>query len=459
MDDENITVISNTNLIEQIKKNYFKCSTSNKYIHPSLIENFQCDCGFIENGWCDDEDLDVNYVKSNILFQHICDGFIDLLPIMIAEQIETDETECEQWECNNIYTRCNGIWNCLNGADELDCDLSPLLNCSSNHHLCVSSQTNQLMCLNITKVNDDKVDCLGATDEPTLCQIKNRITSNRTFYCMKQTLQLCIDLSTLCNGYNDCEHGDDEQFCKKNRTLPMNTGICRKEYLSFQSDVEKFLCDQLQHQMKKLITYFKLDRKSNSAVEYKTKNIENTILSSSSIIRMSDQYPPRCHRGLDLRIWLNNKNGSTTNTCLCPLSYYGDQCQYQNQRISLTIQFRALSDSYQTPFAIVISLIDDSDERIIHSYERITFLSMKDSKTKYNIYLLYSTRPKNPNKHYAIHIDFYEKFSLSYRGSVLLPVNFPFLPVHRLAFFVDIPRIYDKTRICSNDHCVHHLIV
>ena len=35
---------------------------------------------------------------------------------------ETDETECEQWECNNIYTHCNGIWNCPNGADEIGCD-------------------------------------------------------------------------------------------------------------------------------------------------------------------------------------------------------------------------------------------------------------------------------------------------------------------------------------------------
>ena len=108
------------------------------------------------------------------------------------------------------------------------------------------------------------------------------------------------------------------------------------------------------------IIYFTLDGMINS-VEDQVKNMENTIFSSSSNIQMSDQHQPRCHRGLDLRVWLNNKN-STTNTCLCPPSYYGDQCQYQNQRISLTIQFRALSDSYQTLFAIVISLIDDSEQ-------------------------------------------------------------------------------------------------
>ena len=48
-----------------------------------------------------------------------------------------------------------------------------------------------------------------------------------------------------------------------------------------------------------------------------------------------------------------------------------------------------------------------------------------------------------------------KKISLDYRGSLLFPVNFPFLPVHRLAFIVDIPRNNDKTQNCSNDQCIH----
>jgi hypothetical protein len=255
---------------------------------------------------------------------------------------------------------------------------------------------------------------------------------------MNQTLQLCIDDTRLCDGKNDCEHGDDEQFCEKNRTFLKYIGICAEGLSLLQSDVEKFLCNQVKYRVKKSTIYFILDRMSNS-VEYKTKNIENTMFSSSSVTEMFRQHQPRCHRGLDLRVWLNNKSGSTTYTCLCPPSYYGDICQYQNQRISLSIQFRALSNSWQTPFAIVILLIDDSEQRIIHSYEQITYLWAKNSENKFEIYLLYSTRPKDPTRHYSIHIDFYEKFSLAYRGSVLLPVTFPFLPVHRLAFIVDIP--------------------
>jgi hypothetical protein len=137
------------------------------------------------------------------------------------------------------------------------------------------------------------------------------------------------------------------------------------------------------------------------------------------------------------------------------LSYYGEQCQYQNQRIGLTIRFRALSDSSQTLFTIVVSLIDDSNDRIIHSYEQIIYLLMKHCKTKFSIPLIYSTRPKDPTKKYAIHIDFYEKVPLVYRGSVLLPIRFPFLPVHRLAFIIDIPGGNQKIQSCINDQCLH----
>ncbi|CAF4735492.1 unnamed protein product, partial [Rotaria sp. Silwood2] len=130
-------------------------------------------------------------------------------------------------------------------------------------------------------------------------------------------------------------------------------------------------------------------------------------------------------------------------------------CQYQNQRVSLTITFRVLSDSWSTLFTIIISLIDDSEERIIHSYEQFTYLSIRDYKIKFNIYLLYSTRPKNETKNYAIQIDIYEKLSLTYQGSLLFPIKFPFLPVHRLVYVVDIPQSNKNIQTCFNSQCIY----
>ena len=445
-DDENITLINTTNIIKHLDKTRFKCRTSNKYIHQRLVKDDMCDCGYdyIDDVWCEDEDGYITYLKRNIIFQHICDGFIDLFPLNTTGRIETDETECQQWECNNIYTRCNKIWNCPNGADEAGCNTSQLLNCSSNHHLCVLPNTNELICLSIIKINDGNIDCLGGTDEPQLCgpRIQSKPPMSNilnSYYCMNYSPYLCISQSALCNGNNDCEHGDDEQFCTSNQT----------------SNVEKFLYNYRLPTRDWNIIDFIFNKKIES-VQNSMKTIENSLTSSLSVIETLDQFQSRCHRGLNLRIWLNNKNNLTTDTCLCPPSYYGNQCEYQNQRINLNIQFQASSASWQTLFAIVISLIDDSDQRIIHSYEQITYLSIKHCNLKFNQYLLYSTRPKDPKKQYAIHIDFYEKISLIYRGSVLLNITFPFLPVHYLAFIVHIPRPDDNNlRSCSNDKCKH----
>jgi hypothetical protein len=455
MDDENITTINNPDVVERMKQTLFKCEATNKYIHQNLLKDGTCDCGYIQYDWCEDENLGLNEIRRNISFQIMCDGFVELASVLIDNRNETDETECEQWECNNIYTRCNRIWNCPNGADEAGCISLSTLNCSSKHHLCVSPHTNKLICLPMEKVNDGNINCLGASDEPTVCRWNTTFfTYDYLFSCMNETYQHCISGLALCNDQIDCEHGDDEQFCDRNRTI-IYDGICSYFSLSSPSDVEKFLCAHFRSRVKYPVIYFSLDETVKSVEDIEEENYEEKIFSHSSIPEMFDRHQPRCHRGLDLRVWLNDKTNLTTNTCLCRPSYYGNQCQYQNQRISLAIAFQALSDSYQTPLAIIISLIDNSDERVIHSYEQITYLSVKHCKSKFNIYLLYSTRPKNATKTYAIHIDFYEKVSLLYRGSVLLPIQFPFLPVHRLAFIVNIPRSDDKRQSCSNAACIN----
>ena len=97
-------------------------------------------------------------------------------------------------------------------------------------------------------------------------------------------------------------------------------------------------------------------------------------------------YQQRCHRGLDLQICLDKQKNLTKNVCLCPPSYYGDICQYQNQRISVILQIRVTSDFAQTPFIIITSLIDNTNERIIHSYEQFT-LFIDETLSKENLIL------------------------------------------------------------------------
>ncbi|CAF1669135.1 unnamed protein product, partial [Adineta ricciae] len=451
-DDENIFEDIHPELFVRLKDKYYYCYYSEKYIPKTFISDEKCDCGY-DGDLCEDEDKYENYTQRTISFQILCDNFEKLYPITINEEDHTDETECEQWECDNIYTHCDGFWNCWDGRDELDCDLSStIFNCSFNTRICVTLDTFQLKCLSIDKLNDDHVDCLGGTDEPKRCP--GLYEHLGRFYCMNTHPAICISHLDLCNGVMDCPDGDDEQFCLQNRSI--SDSICQENYRVLRSDVEKFFCEGLKTNRKIERRYFRINDFNQSwEDEPDEKEVINTItLDDDDPIPLLDE--PRCHHGLDLRVWLNKSTDSSTSTCLCPPGYYGNQCQYQNQRLSLSIRFHVRTESWKIPFAILVLLIDDTNQRIIHSYEQFTYLSLRDCQIKFNIHLFYTNRPKDMNRNYSVHIDIYEKSSLTYRGSFLYLVKFLFLPVHRLAFIADIPLLnYHKKSTCSTHQCQH----
>ena len=222
----------------------FQCKNTNQCISLKRVEDKVCDCGFDESNLCDDETSEIDFIRKRISFPTICDGLQELKPQIIDGRNESDETECQHWQCNNTYTRCDGTWNCLNGADEADCDSSPLLACPPRHHLCVSPENFRLSCLPISKAGDGHVDCLGGTDEPHLCRLDSlaRITNN--FYCRNDSLRSCIPSSKLCNGNADCAHGDDELFCTPNTNRSATQFLCDIKQAWSRSDVENFLCQR-----------------------------------------------------------------------------------------------------------------------------------------------------------------------------------------------------------------------
>jgi hypothetical protein len=132
-------------------------------------------------------------------------------------------------------------------------------------------------------------------------------------------------------------------------------------------------------------------------------------------------------------------------------------CQYQNQRVSLTLKLRTVSDSWNVTFAVVVSLIDD-DEQIINLFEQVkqfTYLFVRDCRNKIHLTLLYSTRPKNITKNYSLRIDVYEKQSLTYRSSWMIPIRFSFLPVHRITNLLTIPSHDNSGKTCNDSQCIN----
>ncbi|CAF4786564.1 unnamed protein product, partial [Rotaria sp. Silwood2] len=135
-----------------------------------------------------------------------------------------------------------------------------------------------------------------------------------------------------------------------------------------------------------------------------------------------------CNRGVFVYF-----NDNKTKKCLCPPSYFGERCQWQNQRVSLTVQLVRRAHTYTIAvFQIIIMLINE--QRQITSYhEQIMYSPKRDCGTKYNLYLLYPNQPKNSFANYSIHIDVFDKITLTYLGSWYLSIPFQFLPVNRIA--------------------------
>ncbi|CAF1507793.1 unnamed protein product [Adineta ricciae] len=448
-DDENL----NMELFPNLKWKSYHCYFTNKAISRYALYNKYCDCGRLDDGFCEDENEIYNFTRRTIRFQTICDGFPDLYPILIDQMKETDETNCQEWKCNNIYTNCNGIHNCFSREDETDCDSSSL-NCSSDSRLCVTKDTLQFICLPIKKMNDGIVDCLGGTDEENLCPMIGTYFISKGFYCIDKSYStLCVRQPALCDGIESCVDGDDERFCQMNQSQSKYP-ICLNQSLLFLNKVAHFFCDYTEQYFRSPYTYFKL----NGYNELFHKNVNENPSINVIYSNNKDQPLPlldktRCHRGLDLRVWLNKSSNNSTHTCLCPQTYYGSQCQYQNQRISLAIRFHTPVQLREIRFLVLVLLIDNTNQRTIHSYEQFTYLSKRDCKVKFNLYLLYSTRPKDLNRNYSIHIEIYDKPFLKYRTSFIYPIEFSFLPVYRLALLIKIPS--ENEQICSKRKCLH----
>ena len=439
-------------------KNDFLCVSYDLICIPaSGVNDGKCDCPFefIEQH-CDDEDGTIFDQSYTSLFQQICDKSKDIRNPAAGgrDGITLDEANCEHWPSVHIYNHCDGYFDIDKGLDELNCDRSPPMICPSNHHLCISQNTHQFICLPSDKINNGIIDCVGAFDEPSYCHKHLTDFKPDPFCCQNNNRRRCIPAYLLCQSESFCLTNDYEKVCRLNDNdyilkTPMNT-----YNQSNCSEFAQFICKQYTNLKYREKKYFTLDQQMNFTDEQSTK-IENFDKTGEFELLLGELYHQRCHRGLDLIIYLDKEKNRTRNICLCPPSYYGSQCQYQNQRISLTLQFRASSDSIQIPFIIIISLIDNSQERMIHSTEQVTYLSSKHCQTKFHFYLLYSTRPKDLSKEYFLHIDIYEKITLKYRASFIQQIQFPFLAVHRLSQILTIPYQRNSIESCSDKQCEH----
>ena len=402
--------------------NRFMCrSKPDKCLSLVAISNGQTDCP----GGEDERTRDRLNVTRPLSFGYFCDGVGET---ELGGRNETDETHCEWWPCNNSYTRCNTAWQCLNGADELNC---PNSRCAVNEYECKSSRDGPVLCLPEIRMFDEYIDNCGGGTFVRKATFNNGTSYDPTkYYAWNRTR--CLDAHKICRQ-NSATLIAQEEVCFR-PTYPsawaapgirlMNTNLWFCYIYSNRLDlINNFVTSQL--------GYFPTKLSALSVRFAPAVNKKQTALPEVDI--RSSWY---CNRGI-----LILSGADEQKTCLCPPSYFGVQCQWQSQRVSLTLQLLSRnSESTSEIFQVIIMLIDEQGQ-IAPNYERIMYIPARDCGTKFNIYLLYPSRPKNRSANYSIHLDVFDKTTLEYRASWYVPIPFSFLPVNPIVTQLLIPGV------------------
>ena len=413
----------------------FKCSRENICFSTLILNNGVPDCGDGE----DELDPRQRYIENNIMFKFICDGIVDMLPINISGEHVTDETNCEQWNCSNTLTRCNSVWNCPNGEDELGCD-NLEIHCSPLHRPCFSPSTMNLTCLPIEKFNDGIMDCLGGSDERDICRKAFPQSHDKRYFCWNMTQ--CVEIQRIRSCNTDMDNVLADVISDSLQCYRKNLSIIQRHFCNLRDG-------------RNYDTY-EISLSNRTELQFE-KHYKSNEISSNHRFRIArqdiDSPEQLCHRGI--KIMVASKDDIILK-CLCPPSLYGDRCEYQSQRVSLTVQAQSSSD-WREMFTFIFILLTDNNE--IESYDHRYYSPSTDCAIKWNIYLLYRSRPKDPTRNHSVRVDIYRRqiTTVEYRASWYYPIKFSFLPVYRLAIKITIPSrvITSQSADCTIDCGTH----
>ncbi|CAF2954708.1 unnamed protein product [Rotaria sp. Silwood2] len=365
--------------------------------------------------------------------------------------------DCKEWACNNIYTRWDGKWNCPNAADEAICSANP---CYPDGHLCMSPHSNNFTCLSLARINDGHIDCIGGYDEQYRCGIKLGSNLDKNCRCFNETN--CIHIYRMCDlNIDHCSSSYDRDLrCIKNSNSSALTNNITLRQRPRNANEKSYWIHLSSSLRREPYVYFTL---KNHFVYSSVESITNHN-KSSAITTVHNFYPNHkakkfcceyinslisqiCNRGVP--VYQNNLNETS---CLCPPAYFRHRCQYQSERVGVTLQFGVIQ--CRTVFTFVIMPIDGNTT--IHSSEQVDYLSVRDCRKKFDVYLLYSSRPKHINQTFYLRIDIYDKDKMEYYFSMFYLILYSFLPVHRLSLQINVSMldVTAKLTICPLK-CLH----
>ncbi|CAF4247016.1 unnamed protein product [Rotaria sp. Silwood2] len=303
-------------------------SERNKCLSPIALNNGNNDCKgkedeIIENG--------LTILKENIPFGLLCDN--QNHPLLV-ESNETDETNCEHWPCNNPYVRCNSFRNCANGTDGLNC---PKLKCQSNDVQCPKTLLTNMFCIPLMILMRKYLNC-------EVIYTEHDKSSNTTIN--KNTIE-CFSHDTQCTSSGEMCYYLRVQQRSIGACFIFNEYFCQAQRPYWAPLIKGNICPFLRQVLrrKELEKSFLISSQLGKFPENSTilSHRDNFKIKKETVITPQNNTKESwyCNRGVFVYF-----NDNKTKKCLCPPSYFDERCQWQNQRVSLTVQLVRRAHTY-----------------------------------------------------------------------------------------------------------------
>ncbi|CAF1690273.1 unnamed protein product, partial [Adineta ricciae] len=149
------------------------------------------------------------------------------------------------------------------------------------------------------------------------------------------------------------------------------------------------------------------------------------------------------------------KKRSSDLGCLCPPSYYGSRCQYQSERLLITLRTTRPAnlnghENKENALRLIACLV--FNDTITADCEDIIHVPMM----KQMFYLIYPRPPPKQRGHWTVRLHAYSitRLTVDYISSWLFDIPFSFLPVNRLVldlFLTEQERC--NTLSCNHGYC------
>lgn len=445
----------------------FRCKRGNdlrciprRLLHDGNIDCFDTQDELFPSGCTND--FDCQYLREYdlnkslpIAYEELCNGYAEIGDTGDTGGAESDETNCDQWPCDAQGTRCDNIWNRPNGCDELNCPQTipyfitrHVANCSANEHYCFQYNNSRITCLPVAKAGDGHIDCLFGSDERTASYL-HRCRDMDPFF---------LSALLMCDGIKDCSLGDDELMCPWRtplscpiRAFACKNGTCLSSnhrcngHIDCTDAEDEWLCE-----IDMLILAIKPYKPF--AIEHFNKT-QNSIVLRHRRISSDSHLHFICHRGIPAYVVKGNEI-----RCFCPPGYFGIHCEQQSERltISYTVETLMISKS-QTIYLLVFYLLNGQNEAL--NMETFVYAPAAYSEKKQYIYLKYPRRNQsliNLDKLF-VRIDAYivTRNTIDFYLAWLYQIQFPFLPVNRLAARLLMEERRINQTICAQLGCKH----